>query len=71
VRRNGAKLGEGIPKLIRDFYANPNSGFLHLGLLRSGKVRGAVLKQCTTRYVKICKKFKKFKNLKKNGECKT
>ncbi len=41
-RGNGTKLGEG-ERAFRDYYANPDSGKLRLGILHSGIVRGALL----------------------------
>ncbi len=52
MRGKGTKLGEGERDLegerafpeyyVREYYANPDSGRLRLGLLCSGKVRGAI-----------------------------
>ncbi len=43
MRGKGAKLGEGIRDFyVWDFYHFWDSGFLRLGLFRSGKVRGAL-----------------------------
>ncbi len=43
MRGKGTKLGEGIQDFyVQDFDHLQDSGFLHLGLFRSGKVHGAI-----------------------------